>query len=236
MATFADDQNTPPVDHPGGTPGSESTPQEGTAQLPSQEELAAILKRDKHAQEHIQRLERERAEDRRRMEEIQAELARYRAEVEKAKSLEELLARGGRQREDEDTETAVDPDKLVSTVLSRIEAQKAEAQRQANIQAALAKAREVYGEGWKDEVKATAKELGLTMADVDDIAARSLAAFERTFIRTSTQPRKPTGNPLNSDAVRGASQEVDLRALYRENPKKLFSREAFEQIAQSLKK
>lgn len=204
------------------------------------DDIEAIRKRDAHAQAHIRTLEQEAALRRQEIEDMRKKLEEVQNQMNNREALEELL----RKRADHDpdsTKTAGSQEEVVREVLTALKQQEVLSQRQANIKAALSKVQEVYGEQWKDQVKSTAQELGMSLADVDDLASRSPAAFERAFIKAAPQPTngKPSGTVSSTAVAATASGEMtkeERQAKYREDPKTLFSGSAFERISATLKK
>lgn len=211
------------------------------------EQVQAVLKRDQHAQEHIRRLEAEAAERKQREQEIADRLAQLESELSKRAALEELLARkaGGDNTDKSGDQTkALDVDSVVSRVLQSMEQKTAAERAKANRVAAIEAARSVYGESYKQKVEDTAKDLGMTLKDVDDLAARSPKAFAKMFGLQSAADatRRDTGAApgVNSQAVASANSgkaltDSELAVLARENRKALFGKDAFEKIAQANK-
>jgi hypothetical protein len=206
------------------------------------EQLAAIVKRDQHAQEHIRRLEDEARQRREQEQAIADRLTQLEAELSKRASLEELLAkREGAQPNKSDSQTpAVDVDSVVQRVLSTMEQKTVAERTKANRAAAVEAAKSVYGDSYKQKVEETAKELGMTLNDVDDLAGRSPQAFARMFgLQAQADKRRPDVSPgVNTAAVANQPRDVDteLAQVARENRKALFGKESFDKIAQSLKR
>lgn len=204
------------------------------------EELAALKKRDEHAQAHIRTLEQEAAIRRQELEALRNDLEEVRKQMSNREVLEKLLSRGA-DHDPDSTKTTGSKEEVVREVLTALKQQEVVSQRQANIKSAMSRVQEVYGDQWKEQVKATAQELGMSLADVDDLASRSPAAFERAFIKAAPQPTngKPSGG-VNSAAVAaqasGQLSKEELKAEYRKNPRSLFSEDAFQRISASIRK
>lgn len=204
----------------------------------TQEQIQAVLKRDQHAQEHIRRLEAEAAERKARDQELVDRLAHLEQELNKRASLEELLARkasGEQQPDKSGVETKpLDVDSVVTKVLQSME-QKTKAERaKANRVAAIEAAKSVYGDSYMQKVGETAKELGMTLQEVDDLAGRSPQAFARVFgLQTVAD------NKHRDSAARGANSEAVLKQQGNQSKqftgKERFGKEAFEHLAQQLK-
>ena len=211
------------------------------------EQVQAVLKRDQHAQDHIRRLEAEAAERKQREQEVADRLSQLESELSKRAALEELLARrgsGDNTDKSGDQTKAPDVDSVVSRVLQSMEQKTAAERAKANRVAAIEAARSVHGESYKQKIEETAKELGMTLHDVDDLAARSPKAFEKMFGLQSVADaaRRDTGAApgVSSQAVAAANSgaamtDSQLAVLARENRKALFGKDAFEKIAQANK-
>lgn len=207
----------------------------------TQEQIQAVLKRDQHAQEHIRRLEQEAAERKAREQEIADRLAQLEQELSKRATLEELLARkgGGNDKHDDSggQTKALDVDSVVTKVLQSME-QKTQAERaRANRVAAIEAAKSVYGDSYMQKVEATAKELGMSLKEVDDLAGKSPQAFARVFgLQTVADQQHRDGasqGGVNSSAVAKQNQN---QAGALPSGKDLFRKETFDLIAQQLKK
>lgn len=144
-----------------------------------------VLRRDRHAQEHIKRLEQERKEDRERLTRLEAELA-------KARTVDDLMERmrqGNNYRSDdeptsrtEDKQT-IDVDTLVSAttkvVLNQLSEKEIREAEQRNFMEALSVLEQKHGSKAMVDTKVEqrAQELGLTIEDMARTARRSPKAF-----------------------------------------------------------
>lgn len=142
-----------------------------------------VLRRDRHAQEHIKRLEQERKEDRERLVRLEAELAR-------AKTVDDLMERmrqGNNYRSDDELtgraedKTTIDVDALVSAaekrVLDRLTEKERQDQERQNYMSVLNALKEKHGEHTDNKVAQRAQELGLGIEDMVSTARRSPRAF-----------------------------------------------------------
>lgn len=216
--------------------GDQQQNQAGVTEGLTPEQIQAILKRDQHAQEHIQRLEAEAAARKAQEAELAERLANLERELEKRASLEELLAKkASAQPDSRGGETKpLDVDSVVTKVLQSME-QRTQAERaKANRVAAIEAAKSVYGDSYNQKISETAKELGMTLNEVDDLAGRSPQAFARVFgLQTvaDNKHRNSAAPATNSEAL--ARQQQGNKPL--PTGKARFGKDAFELIAQRIK-
>lgn len=230
----------------GDSPAPTTTPQQGfqdqgtpdTGAVPevTPEQLAEILKRDEHAQRHIQQLEQEAKERKAQLDQLSESLAELEKDRMSQKTLEELLAQRAGQDDTKSETTQID----VADLAKQVEAQLAERQQaeaaKANLASAMEAARAAYGDKFLDEVSTRAKEIGMSLEEVDSLASRSPAAFSRLFVGTGTTEapagKVPPTPGTQSHAVfreqEAASLAADTREVYRKDPRSYFSPEMYE--------
>lgn len=160
---------------------------------PKYSDVDTALKSIPHKESHIQTLE--------------SELAQLREEVEKRKTMEELMeaiAKQNQKKEDPDRASSnFDLDKVVELVDSRLAA-KSEAAVQEENKAQVVKAlAQVYGEKAQAEFEAKAKELGLGVATMEELSARSPKAVLSYF-----NLKHETTTPFSKSDVRVDATDV----------------------------
>lgn len=176
-----------------------------------------ILKRDRHAQEHIRKLENERKLDRERLDNLERELA-------KAKTIEDLMSwrrQGDYTDNDEstnryDASQKIDVDALVAKAAdeaaSRLAARERAQIERDNYMLALNTLKEKYGDHTDSKVDARAKELGVSVQYMAETAKSSPKAFFELMgekeVRTpppssgTTTNLKGTSEPSVDDMLR----------------------------------
>ena len=165
------------------------TNQEGK---PKYKSVADALIGAAKAQEHIQRIEQENAE--------------LRTVAKKVETMEQLLARldAGKQVDQPVVPKIEDQEKLVLSVLEKQEAAKRE---RSNREAVLSALQERYGEKAQDMLKTKADELGLSVAELGALAARSPKAVLGYF--GGQAPGTPTvSGTVNTQALAPKPAEV----------------------------
>lgn len=227
-ATFNTDPNSAGGDQATGTSQNSFTPPEGTGSAgATPEEIAALQKRDQHAQLHIQTLEREAAQRKAELEQLRAEQERLAQELKQRASLEELLSKQQPQGDDYSATPELDLNQVVDAVRTSLTADQQKAAATANVEKAVGLAKQVYGEDFAKEVGAIASGLGMTLADVDTLAARSPDAFERLFIKKGSGGVPASGDTVNASGVAGQARDEARQASAKRDP---FGKDAFEAI------
>jgi hypothetical protein len=143
------------------------------------------LKSVPHAQKHIQTLEQE--------------LATVKEELTKRKTAAELLddIKSGLTQENTSQVVEFDQDKLVQLVNQTLSVKEKQKAAQDNTQAVASKFTEKFGEKAEEVYNTIAKESGLTVQQLNSLAASSpsavlrLAGFDKT---TTSTPTKSTGS------------------------------------------
>lgn len=166
------------------------------------EELSRILKRDTHAQAHIERLEAEARE----REEMLAELQRQVEEKAKLEAFERARLESEEQDTDKTT-PVIDADELVNKVQERLANIQAAEIAKANYEEAVKWARNTYGEGFSDKVEEKATALGMTTEDAIALASKSPEAFKSLFSAGNVTP--PSGSTTSGVNSLGVREEIN---------------------------
>lgn len=161
------------------------------------------------AQEHIAKLEAE---------------AKQRAEAEAARSEQNVAAEANKElarqildgmKQDTNTDTTrqqsnvqLNEDDIVKKVMGELQANQSVAAKQANMDGCMETAEKVYGDKYKEMVAAKAKELNMSMDDVDNLAETSPNAFNRLFIPSDTNGKSNT-NFASSQSLRAEALNLD---------------------------
>lgn len=159
------------------------------------------LKGGAHAQAYIAKLAAEKQA-------LEAELNAARAaqskEAELERTLQELLAKQGTTTAPATTVDPVKPDDIAALVLKQLEARNAESAAKANQSEVATKLLEVFGAEAEAKYNDAAKELGLTVAELNSMAAKSPKAVLKALGVAQTAPRQtghaPQGSVLNTGA------------------------------------
>lgn len=166
---------------PEGTPSTESaqSQDQGFAlevngrQYRSKED---IVNKIVNADAHIQRIEKENAELRRKVEELTEKLLQ-------ARDVDEVLSRLDEDKEDGEKRTqALTPEQVHEMVMKSLKEVQTKEKQERNLQECMEKARAVYGDNFNSKVAAMAKEMGMSLEEVNRLAANQPALFEKAFL------------------------------------------------------
>jgi len=150
------------------------------------------------AQDHIQRLE--------------TEMAEMRAKLDAQASVEETLRKFSEQKAvDTPTSQPVDLNEVVSQVTQKLSADKQAEQKIANQKSVASKLAEQFGDMQKAKgmFEAKAKELGMSVQDMDNLAATSPQAVFQMF-GTGAQPKSQPAmqSSVNTEAMQSATNQT----------------------------
>ena len=160
--------------------------------------MASALKSLPHANEHISKL--------------QAEMEELRAEVARRQSAEEVLQRlESKTTEKPETPSVgtVDLAQIEQLVDSRLTARQTAELQKNNLKSVVSKVNEVYGDKAEEMFYTTAKEAGLSMEQVNSLAATAPSAVLKLMgltTKTSSLPGK-TFSSINTEAMQHNNQE-----------------------------
>ena len=135
-----------------------------------------------NADAHIGNIETENAS-------MRAELDAVKAELATATSLEQVLA--SKETNQGTTLTREEIQSLVSDSVGTIDSTKLS---NANREGCIAAAETAYGQDYIVKMDAMAKDLGLTMVEVDEMAGSNPKLFSKTFLPTATPVAMPTSS------------------------------------------
>ena len=163
--------------------------------------IEEALKGGAHAQAYIAKLAAEKAA-------LEAQLAASAAaqsrEAELERTLQELLAKTGNSNAPTTPVETPKPDDIASLVLKQLEARDAQSKAKANQQEVAAKLLESFGAEAETKYNEAAQELGLTVAEMNEMAAKSPKAVLKALgvgaTSTKTHNVSPAGNVLNTGA------------------------------------
>lgn len=164
---------------------------------PKYNSLTTALDALKHSQEYIPQLKTENTS-------LNAEVERLKAELAQRASLEEQLAKFTTTRQPEPATPTSEPAKafdesalqeMVQRTLSQEQAKTVAASNIQQVRTALVSK---FGEKAQEEVKARASELGLTMEQIDGMAASSPKALLHLF---GASPASTTAAPVRSSVT-----------------------------------
>ena len=163
-----------------------------------------VVKKIQHADQHISTIEQQNQSYLQQIEELQAKLAEA-SKVDQV--LETLKNQGTTEPKSAEPTQPVNPTDLVDQVVQTLD-QRSQAEKvKDNVKAAEAKMQEVYGDKWLEVAQQKAKELGMTMGQVDAMAGRSYKAWERLFVGDVASGSNNTSMTpdVNSAAARAAA-------------------------------
>lgn len=208
---FENNGGTPPQNTPGGT-GGNGQPDELATLLgniknergePKYKSVQDALKALQHSQEFIPSLKQSK-------EELEAELQKVRAQAAKVDTLEqtiiELTQRVGNVSNTSDkglTEEQIA--ELVNKTLSHNQQQSLQKQ---NLDTVAAKAKEIYGDKAEQVFYDKAKELGMSNAEFNALAARTPAAVLRLIGADSDTKLRSVNSGVNTDGFQPAKDSM----------------------------
>lgn len=161
-------------------------------------DVESALKSLPHANEHISKLEQE--------------MDQLREELEKRASAEEVLARlesKTQEKSESPSTNTVDLAQIEQMVDSRLTARQTAELQAKNVADVTSKVAEVFGDKAEEVFYATAKEAGLSMEQVNNLAATAPAAVLKLMGvggKPSGMPAK-TSSSVNTEAFVGNSQD-----------------------------
>jgi hypothetical protein len=155
-----------------------------------------LLKKIENADQHIETLEKEN----RSFQESQAQAAK---EEEKGllKQVLEAVKQNGTKAENttQSSKPELNEDEIVDRAVAKLKAELSEAEQEENMNSCMVTAEEVYGEQYLAKVQAKAKEIGMDMDKVDNLAKTAPQAFAQLFLpTTSNQSSSFAGGSTNS--------------------------------------
>lgn len=148
-----------------------------------------VVSKIQHADNHIQRLEEERQADQEALVKALEQIEALKTEASNSSKVDELLTKlntGGTRTENLNVPSTKD---LVQAVMNELKQGETKAKLQQNLNLSMQKAKEAYGDQMISKVKEQAENLGMTLAQVDEMASKAPEAFSRLFI---TQQAVPT--------------------------------------------
>lgn len=163
-----------------------------------------LIKSWQNAQGHISKLESERTKqaELEAAEQAKAQQSEIASEV-----LETVRSELNSRKADEDQSQAskaeLSKDELKALIKEELSAVHSETKKQANNDACMDAAKEVYGDSYNKVVAEKAALLGMSMDDVNDMANRSPAAFKELFV-----PKKERGVNFSGDVNTSAVDQT----------------------------
>ena len=93
----------------------------------------------------------------------------------------DLSSREQNQNSNEDAKTALDPTQIEALITQNFQKMKDKDKQEVNFNIVMEKVREKFGENYSNTLREQAKELDLTVDEVDSLARRNPKAFFKTF-------------------------------------------------------
>ena len=214
------------------------------------DKLNEILKRDEHAQKHIQTLEEENEQMRLNYSSLQEKIELMEAQIKSQKTVEELLTRKNtstvdHQQGTEVTQTmntptnSVSTDDLDSLVNQRIQGYMQEQQQVKNLESAKKDLNEIFKDRADDHVKQVAAQNGITLEGALELAKSNPTMFNNLFVnpyKKGTTAAAPTfGSQSTSSVPTANTNEITMEywnKMRRENSRKFFSADTQRQFHQ----
>lgn len=159
-----------------------------------------VTKKIENADSFIEKLKAENAEKDARTEKLLDKVTELLDQKESSSKVDDLLEQLNRT-EQATPDSTVNSEQIVETVLSELTAKEQAALQDRNLESAMSKAKEKFGDTYINTVRAKAEELGLTLEDVDQIAKTQPKLFDSTFIGATTKGSQIPGATVVSGAL-----------------------------------
>ena len=194
------------------------------------EQIAEIVKRDAHAQQHITNLENENKGMREDLQNFSQRMQTFEDKLAAQQKVEELL-KGNSTSTQQPTQTqqdTFDQSKLDEMVAQRVQQQFSEREQQANFDRAASKLTEVFKDKADEHVTKVAGENGLSFEEAQKLARTNPVMFENLFVKPhvqSSNPVVPTQGTQSTSTVPTQSTTTDSNywtEMRRKNPTKFW--------------
>lgn len=243
------DQNTP-TGQPAQQPENLDQGGQSAEQGITPEDIAEVLKRDKHAQHHISSLEEENKNLRDNFTSVQEKIDALEGRLTSQKKLEELLTgkyTSNNQDQGEDlnsihkennnsndmntpTNQGLDQSSIDSMISERMNEYMTQRDQEKNLNAAKAELGSLFKDKADDHVRTVAESNGLSFEAAQDLAKSNPTLFNNLFVnpyKTSSQAPTPTqGRQSSSSVPESQGNEITMEywnKMRRENPTKFQS-------------
>lgn len=156
-------------------------------------DINSALNSIKPAQEHISKLENDNQE-------LRNKIADLEKEVSARQSVSDVLDKLGTQDSSE-PQNKLDPDQIKQLVYGALEEEKIASTAQSNVKAVNDALFDKYGEKAKEKVASKAKELGISVKRMQDMASESPKAVLAYFDAEQPAPKEPATNKTNLSSL-----------------------------------
>lgn len=167
----------------------------------------------KHSQAYIPQLKSQ-------VSEYEGEIARLKAELEKTKSVEDIVSRLTQQQDAQQPLPSHLDESAVEALLERKLRQTEQENRKVqNLQSVESQLISKFGDGAKTALSAKATELGISLAQLKAMAEESPQVVSALFSTTSTKPPVPTGGgsylpPVNQqDTIQNRIKDAERKII-----------------------
>jgi hypothetical protein len=186
--SFTSDDN-PTTDAPTQANADQAFLEVGDRKFSSPDEVVTKIT---NQDQFIETLKQERDQDRSLLNDLLEQMTALKNNSVDQSTFEQLLERKQQQQDPEPEKGVSVPtsDDITERVMQELTARQQQEAQATNLQNAMAKAKNTFGEGYKDAVLNTAQSLGLTGADVDEMAESKPKLFESLFLKQAA-PTKP---------------------------------------------
>jgi hypothetical protein len=182
---------------------------------PKYKTIEDALKGLQHAQQYIPNIKTE-------LEQRDAEIARLRAEAERAKTLEETLAAlTSRQTQNDNTNQPVIDEKTIAELVNRQLTQAEQLKlAKANVASVVSTLQSAFGSDAEKKYNDAAAEAGLTVQEMNALAAKSPTAVLRMLgVNNQSAPQKQNTHFPSSSSVNTAALTPNNESAIGRNPK-----------------
>lgn len=197
-----------------------------------------VAKKLQHSDSHIATLESERKTDRERIQQLEAENARLNKIVDNMPGKGNGADPSGKGSSTENLSIEEIVQRTAQHVTAQQQQDRARQEQESNLTACEQKAKELYGDSYKDTIRQRGQELGMSGAQIDALGKESPNAFSRLFLNDEgVRPASPSYDDggVNSAAIKQQQQGQgnDNRPV---NVTKLRERDRISTVTERMKK
>jgi len=209
----------------GGTGGKTGTPTDQTPDQPflkiGEREFKSpddVVTKITAADEHIKRLEEEHRQTEAKLAEALELAATLKEKTEQALSVKEMIEglKGGNVQQQESGTPAISTEDIAAKVLESLDERTQKQKQLDNFKAAMAAAKESLGDNFKESIGNKAKELGMSIADVDALAKRSPKAFAQLMLPETKSDGSPTSTVFQPEPQKPAERKQFTSLSFKE--------------------
>lgn len=164
----------------------------------------AVVNKIVNADNHIKTLEQERLQDQQRLVEALNKIDELKQQTQSNSKVDEILERlnqVGNDSNNNSESSTIDKAQLVQEVLGELNVKSQQEIAQQNIDQAMTLARQKFGDRLGEEITSKAKQLGMSLEAVDQLAAQTPDAFKELFIGELPSKQSSSDSNINTSVL-----------------------------------